>query len=174
MWNYQATFQARPVSKVLTWIIGYYDNINNLIVTTGYYPDMKLQNTGAAINQGIEAHARWQPVRRASFNTAYAYIHSTNLAPYSPENRLIYSLDIDATRAFISLGGNTVGRTYSGAMQTSPESPYTLANIKCTAPVGKHTSLFVTVDNLFNRRYEVLSGYRMPGTNAAGGFDLKF
>jgi outer membrane cobalamin receptor len=67
-----------------------------------------------------------------------------------------------------------VGHTYSGALQTSPVSPYTLANFKCTAPVGKHTSLFVTVDNLFNRRYEVLAGYRMPGTNAAGGIDLKF
>ena len=41
-------------------------------------------------------------------------------------------------------------------------------------PVGKHASLFVTVDNLFNRRYEVLAGYRMPGTNAAGGIDLRF
>jgi iron complex outermembrane receptor protein len=174
MWNYQATFQARPMSKVLTWITGYYDNIDNLIVTTGYYPDMKLQNTGAAVSKGLEAHARWQPVRRASFNTAYAYLHSTNLAPYSPENRLIYSLDIDATRAFISVGGNTVGHTYSGAMQTSPVSPYTLANFKCTAPMGKHISLFVMVDNLFNRRYDVLAGYRMPGTNAAGGIDLKF
>ena len=70
---------------MLAWVTGYYDNINNLIVTTGYWPNMKLQNTGAAINKGIEAHARWQPVRRASFNTAYAYLHSTNLAPYSPK-----------------------------------------------------------------------------------------
>jgi outer membrane cobalamin receptor len=174
MWNYQATFQARPATKLLAWVTGYYSNIDNLIVTTGSYPNMKMQNTGSGINKGIETHARWQPARRASFNAAYAYLHSTNLAPYSPENRLTYSLDIDATHAFISVGGDTVGHTYSGAMQTSPVSPYTLANFKCTAPVGKHTSLFVTVDNLFNRRYEVLAGYRMPGTNAAGGIDLKF
>jgi iron complex outermembrane receptor protein len=174
MWNYQATFQARPISTVLAWATGYYENIDNLIVTTGYWPNMVMQNAGAAINKGIETHARWRPARRASFNAAYAYLHSTNLAPYSPQNRLIYSLDVDATRAFISLGGNTVGHTYSGALQTLPVSPYTLANFKCTAPVGKHTSLFVTVDNLFNRRYEVLAGYRMPGTNAAGGLDLKF
>ena len=174
MWNYQATFQARPFSKVLAWVTGYYSNIDNLIVTTGYWPNMMLQNAGQAINKGLEAHARWQPVRRVSFNSAYAYLHSTNLAPYSPENRLIYSLDINATRAFISVGGSTVGHTYSGAMQTSSVSPYTLANFKCTAPMGKHTSLFVMVDNLFNRRYEVLAGYRMPGANAAGGVDLKF
>jgi len=174
MWNYQATFQARPISKILTWITGYYSNIENLIVTTGYWPNLQLQNTGAAINKGLEAHARWQPVRRASFNAAYAYLHSTNLAPYSPQNRLTYSLDLDAKRAFISVGGNTVGRTYAGAGQTSPVGQYTLANVKCTAPVGKHVSLFVMVDNLFNRRYEVLWGYRMPGANAAAGIDLKF
>jgi len=174
MWNYQATFQARPISKVLAWVTGYYSNIDNLIVTTGYWPDMMLQNTGQAINKGLEAHARWQPVRRVSFNSAYAYLHSTNLAPYSPQNRLTYSLDIDATRAFISVGGNTVGRTYSGFGHTSPVGQYTLAHLKCTVPAGKHTSVFVMVDNLFNRRYEVLAGYRMPGTNAAGGIDLKF
>ncbi len=174
MWNYQATFQARPISKVLTWITGYYSSIDNLIVTTGYWPNMRLQNTGTAINKGLEAHVRWQPVRRASFNTAYAYLHSTNLAPYSPQNRLTYSLDFDAKRAFISVGGNTVGRTFGDVGQTSPVGQYTLANVKCTAPVGKHTSLFVMVDNLFNRRYEVLWGYRMPGVNAAGGIDLKF
>jgi outer membrane cobalamin receptor len=55
-----------------------------------------------------------------------------------------------------------------------PVGGYTIAYFKCTAPVGEHTSLFVTVDNLLNRRYEVISGYVMPGTNAAGGFDLKF
>jgi iron complex outermembrane receptor protein len=174
MWNYQTTFQARPISKVLAWVTGYYSNIDNLIVTTGYWPNMMLQNTGHAINKGLEAHARWQPVRRVSFNSAYAYLHSTNLAPYSPQNRLIYSLDIDATRTFISVGGNTVGRTYSGFGQTSPVGQYTLAHLKCTAPMGNHTSLFVMVDNLFNRRYEVLAGYRMPGSNAAGGIDLKF
>jgi iron complex outermembrane receptor protein len=174
LWNYQATFQARPTTKLLAWVTAFYANIDNLIVTTGYYPNMKLQNTGQAINKGLEAHARWQPVRRVSFNSAYAYLHSTNLAPYSPQNRLIYSLDVDAKRAFLSFGGNTVGRTYGDVSQTSPVGGYTVATFKCTAPMGKHTSVFVMVDNLFNRRYEVLSGYIMPGTNAAAGIDLKF
>ena len=174
MWNYQATFQARPARTVLAWVTGYYANIDNLIVVTGFPPNLKLQNTGRAINKGLEGHGRWQPARRASFNAAYAYLHSTNLAPYSPQNRLTYSLDLDATRLFFSLGGNTVGRTYSAAGQRSPVGPYTVATFKCTAPVGERMSLFVLVDNLFNRRYEVLSGYVMPGTNAAGGIDLKF
>ena len=93
---------------------------------------------------------------------------------FSPQNTLTYSLDLDARRAFVSIGGNTVGRTYSGIGKTSPVGQYTLANIRFAIPVDGHLSLFATVDNLFDRRYEVLAGYPMPGTNAAGGIDLKF
>jgi outer membrane cobalamin receptor len=174
MWNYQTTFQVRPARALLAWVTGYYANIADLIVVTGFYPNLKLQNADRAINKGLEAHARWQPTRRATLNTAYAHLHSTNLAPYSPQNRLIYSLDLDAKRLFFSLGGSTVGRTYGGARQTLPLGGYTVAGFKCTAPVGEHTSLFVMVNNLFNRHYEVISGYVMPGINAAGGIDLRF
>jgi outer membrane cobalamin receptor len=174
MWNYQATFQARPARTVWAWVTGYYANIDDLIVATGFWPNLKLHNTGRAINHGLEAHLRWRPARRASFNIAYAHLHSTNLAPYSPENRLTYSLDFDARRWFLSLGGNTVGRTYSAAGRKSPVSPYTVATLKCTVPVRERISFFVLVDNLLDRRYEVLSGYVMPGRNAAGGLELNF
>ena len=174
MWNYQVTLQANPARTILAWVTGYYAKVEEMIVVTGSFPNLALRNTGRAINKGLEAHARWQPARRAAFNAAYAHLHSTNLAPYSPQNRLTYSLDFDASRLFFSLGGNTVGRTYSAAGQRLPVSPYTLATLKCTIPAGERMSLFVLVDNLFNRRYEVLSGYVMPGTNAAGGVDLKF
>ena len=125
-------------------------------------------------DKGVEAHARWQPVRKVSFNSAYAYLHSTNLAPYSPQHRLIYSADVDAGRVFFSLGGNTVGRTWADTAHSQQVGVYTVMTLKCTAPVGEHVSVFVMVDNLLNRRYEVLAGYRMPGTNAAGGFTLRF
>ena len=174
MWNYQATFQARPTASLLAWITGYYANLQNLIVTTGFWPNLTLANAGRAVNKGLEAHARWRVGRRARFNAAYAFLHSTNLAPYSPQNRLTYSLDFEAKRVFISLDGNTVGRTWGGAGQTLPVGGYTVVSLKCTAPAGERTSVFVLVDNLFNRHYEVLAGYPMPGTNVAGGLELKF
>jgi outer membrane cobalamin receptor len=174
MWNYQVTVQAHPASTLLAWVTGYYADVGNLIVVTGFWPNLKLQNAGSAINKGLEAHARWQPSRRVSFNTAYAHLHSTNLAPYAPQQRLTYFLDLDVKPLFFSLGGSTVGRTFSGARQTLPVGGYTVANLKCTAPVGEHTGVFLMVDNLFNRRYQVLSGYVMPGINASGGIELRF
>ena len=174
LWNYQGTFQVRPTSKLTASITGYYADLENLIVTTGRYPKLKLENIGHALNRGWEANARWQPVRRVSFNSGYAYLRSTNLAPYAPRHKANYSLEVDAGRVFFSLGGVTVGHTWGNTAHTQAISGYTVMTLKCTAPWGKHASVFVLLDNLFDRRYQVLYGYTMPGTNAAGGLTLRF
>jgi outer membrane cobalamin receptor len=51
---------------------------------------------------------------------------------------------------------------------------YTDATFRLSYPLGEHSTVFALVDNLFDRRYEFLPGYPMPGINAAGGFTLKF
>jgi vitamin B12 transporter len=153
---------------------GYYADISNLIVTTGQYPNLKLENTGRASNRGLEVNASWHLFRQISLSSGYAFLSSTNLAPYVPENKLNYSLDVDLKHAFVSLGGSTVGRTWANTAKTIRLSGYTAVTLKCTIPVGRHWSFFAVVDNLFNRKYQELDGYPMPGINAAGGLKVKF
>jgi outer membrane cobalamin receptor len=174
LWNYQATVQMRPFTRMTAWITGYYADASNMIITTGRYPNLRMENSGRALNRGLEINARYQLMRRVRLSSGYAYLRSTNLAPYVPENKLNYSLDVDLNYAFISLGGDTVGRTWANAARSVRLSGYTIANLKCTIPAGTHWSIFAVVDNLFNREYEELAGYPMPGTNASGGFRIKF
>ncbi len=174
LWNYQATFQLRPVSGLLVWVTGYYADIDNLIVAAGRYPNLKLENTGRASNRGLEANARFNLFRRVSFSSGYAFLSSTNLAPYVPENKLTYSLDVDLNFAFVSISGRTVGRTWAKTFKTIRLSGYTVATLKCTVPVGRHWHLFAVTDNLFNQKYQELDGYPMPGINAAGGMKINF
>jgi outer membrane cobalamin receptor len=174
LWNYQATFQVRPRSGLLAWITGYYSDVSNLIVTTGRYPNLKLENIGRMSNRGLEANARWNVTRRLSLSSGYAYLSSTNLAPYVPENKFNYSLDVDLIHAFVSFGGSSVGRTWANTARTIRLDPYTAATLKCTVPIGRHWTIFAVVDNLFDRDYEEIAGYPMPGTNAAGGVKIKF
>jgi iron complex outermembrane receptor protein len=174
LWNYQATFQLRPLSRLLAWVTGYYSDASNLIVTTGRYPNMKLENIGYALNRGLEANARLRVSRRVSLSSGYAYLRSTNLAPYVPQNKANYSLDIDLSRAFVSIGGSTVGRTWANTARTQKLGGYTAMTLRCTVPVGRHWNFFAMVDNLLDREYQEIAGYPMPGTNAAGGFKVKF
>src|SRR4030042_5625925 len=115
----------RPAARLLAWITGYYSDATNLIVTTGYYPNLKLENIGRSANRGLEANAQWRFIRRISLSSGYAFLSSTNLAPYVPENKLNYSLDLDLTRAFVSFGGSTVGRTWANTARTVRLSGYT-------------------------------------------------
>jgi outer membrane cobalamin receptor len=173
LWNYQATFQARPASSFLTWITGYYSDASNLIVTTGRYPNLKLENIGRMSNRGLEVSARWNVTRRIHLSSGYAFLSSTNLAPYVPENKFNYSLDIDLIHAFVSFGGNAVGRTWANTARTVRLDSYAAATFKCTVPMGKHWTVFGTIDNLFDGKYEEIEGYPMPGINASGGIKIK-
>lgn len=174
MWNYQLTFRAEPTPRFRASLTGYYADLNNLIVTTGRFPNIALRNFGAAINRGVEVDTRYRLLRRVQFNNAYAYLRSTNMAPFLPAHKWNSSLDIDAGRAFIHLGAVTVGKRWANAARTSQLGGYTSAVLKLTAPVARRHSVFVMADNLFNRRYEVIPNYPMPGINAAAGVNLEF
>jgi outer membrane receptor protein involved in Fe transport len=174
VWNYQATLQARPHETLTAWTTFYYADLKNLIVTEGRFPNLRLTNAGAALNRGVELNGRWRPRRQLAFNTGYAWLRSTNLAPYLPAHKLNYSLDADLGRAIVNLGGMTTGRRWADAAHTRQTAEYTVLTLRLTAPIGRRLSLLALIDNPLGRRYEILPGYPMPGANAMGGFTLRF
>jgi outer membrane cobalamin receptor len=174
MWNYQASFHARPAKNVAASLTAYYADLSNMIVTLGRYPNLSLLNAGRALNRGAEGSLRWRPLKRLSFQSGYAYLRSTNLAPYLPGQKLNYSAEFDAGKAFLHFGGMTVGRRWADSAHSRQMSGYTVATCRIMVPVRKTWSVFTTLDNLFDRRYEVVSGYTMPGVNAAGGITVSF
>jgi outer membrane receptor protein involved in Fe transport len=174
LWNYQATLQARPAAALTASATVYYADLSNLIVTTGRFPNLNLQNTGHALNRGWEGSVRWRPQKRVALQSGYAYLRSTNLAPYVPAHKWNYAVELDAGRVFVHVGGMTVGRRWADAGRTRELPGYTLATLRFTVPVKRHWNLFGMLDNLLDRRYEVVNGYPMPGVNATGGFSFSF
>jgi iron complex outermembrane receptor protein len=119
MWNYQATFRAEPRRSFQSSVTAYYADLSNMIVTTGRYPNLALRNTGRALNRGFEVTSRWKPVRRMQWNNSYAYLRSTNLAPYIPTHKWNTSLGIAAGGAHVYLGASTVGKRWASTARTS-------------------------------------------------------
>lgn len=174
MWNYQATFSAHPTNALAASVTGYYASLDNLIVTTGRYPNLRLLNTGAALNRGIETTARWRAHKRVTVQSGYAWLRSTNLAPYVPAHKFNYGIDVDAGRAFLYFGGMSVGDRWANTQHSRKLGAYSLGTLKASIPLNRQLRLTVVVDNLFNEKYQVVAGYPMPGVNAAGGFTLSF
>jgi len=174
VWNYQASIQAHPTKSLTASVTGYYASLDNLIATTGRYPNLRLLNTGAALHRGIETTARWRAHRRVTVQSGYAYLRSTNLAPYVPAQKVNYGIDVDAGRAFIYFGGMSVGERWADSQHSRKLGGHTLGTLKMTVPLNRQWRLSAVVDNLFNQDYQVVTGYPMPGINAAGGVTLNF
>ena len=69
---------------------------------------VELLNAGRALNRGLDANLRWRAGRRVAINGGYAYLRSTNLAPYIPRHKATYTVEFDLGRAFLHFGGMTV------------------------------------------------------------------
>jgi iron complex outermembrane receptor protein len=174
LWNYQVSLQAHPVRSLSTTVAAYYADLSNLVVTTGRWPNMQLLNAGGVLNRGIEATGRWRVQKRVTLQSGYAYLRSTNLAPYLPARKFTYNIDVDAGRAFITFGGASIGRRWGDSQRTQDLGAYTLGTLKLTVPVTRTWRLFMMVDNLFDRNYVVVPGYPMPGVMANGGMTVGF
>jgi iron complex outermembrane receptor protein len=177
-WSYEATAQARITQSVAAWTTFYYASLTNQILTLGNYPDMQLLNGGKSMNKGVETTLRWSGIgsthRRVSVTTGYAYLDSTNIAPLVPGDKANLGLDLDMKRAFLHAGVQAIGRRYTDTTLTTQLGGYTATSLKLSVPVRRNLNFFATADNLLNHRYQVLTGYPMPGINGAGGFVLHF
>ena len=180
-WSYEATVQARVSQNVAAWTTFYYADLTNQIVTLGFYPNMTTLNGGNAINKGVETTLRWSGVgpaghHRLSVTAGYAFLASTNFAPLLPANKANLGLDLDLKRAFLHTTVQAVGRraTDEAPMAPAQLGGYTETGLKLSVPVRRNLSFFATADNLLNHRYQVQTGYPMPGINGSGGFVMHF
>lgn len=174
LWNYQASLQLRPLASLSAGVTAYYADVDNLIVTLGRFPNLMLRNEGRALNRGLEATLRWRLSSTVECSGGYAYLRSTNLAPLVPAHKLTYAVDAQLARVSLRMGGMTVGQRWADTSKTATLSGYTTLSLKATVPVTPRLSLFVLVDNLLDRSYEVVPGYPMPGANVMGGMTLAF
>jgi len=174
VWNYQTSVRVRPADSLTATVTGFYAELSNLIVTAGRYPRLALLNTGAALNRGIEIAGRWRASRHVAVQSGYAYLRSTNLAPYVPSNKLNYGIDVNAGKVFVYFGGMVVGERWADPQHSRKLAGYPLAELQLTLPAGERWRVFALVDNLFDREYAVVPGYPMPGINATGGLSLSF
>ncbi|MCS6952880.1 MAG: TonB-dependent receptor [Bryobacterales bacterium] len=174
VWQYQAAVRARPRDTLSVSLTAYYIQLNNMILTLGRFPNLRLSNTGEFLNRGLELTARWRPTSRVSLHSGYAWLRSTSLPPLLPRHKFSVQADFDAGKAFLSVGAWRVGERFANVQRTRTLDAYTLGTLKLTVPVRRSLRFHAVVDNFMDQRYEVLTGYPMPGVNAMAGLTFAF
>lgn len=131
-------------------------------------------NTGSFINKGFELEAAWRFAPKWSISANYSYLHTDNRTVYAPKNKLNARLGFTPGRAELTLEESGIWGLQNG--RPSGTENYTLLNFRGAYTFGDRVPVtaFVKLDNLTDRRYEIIYGCPMPGFTILGGVEFKF
>lgn len=133
-------------------------------------------NTGKFINKGFEIDAayRFNSWIRISANYAYLHTSSTDLL-YAPKNKLDVQLDVTPRNFEITLSNNNIWSLNTGNPDGNVN--YSLLNLRVAYNYhakGITVKPFLKLDDINNKRYEVVYGCPMPGFTIMGGVEASF
>lgn len=140
-------------------------------------------NIARARARGVEAELTLRPIDDLTFTANYSYIHAENRAAganfgkdLARRPRQTVNVSLDYKLPFgLSLGGTIshVGDSFDNAGNTVRLDGYVLAGVRAEMPIGAHFAVYGRVDNLFDERYQTVSGYGTLGRAAYGGVRVK-
>lgn len=156
------------------------DTTNQIDFDLGPFAYRNIARTRA---QGVEAELTLRPIDDLTFTANYSYIHAENRAAGAtfgkdlarrPRQTVNVSLDYKLPLG-LSLGGTIshVGDSFDNAANTVRLDGYVLAGVRAEMPIGDHFAVYGRVDNLFDERYQTVSGYGTLGRAAYGGVRVK-
>lgn len=156
-----------------TWFSQHYRNLIQTNFTT-YTAD----NIGKARTDGVELKATAQLLDNLKLNAAYTWLDAVDedtgaFLPLRPRNKVTSSVDYTIAKLNVIGEYQYVSRRHDSSMDKSIGG-YSLVNLRGSYALHKNLSLYVRIDNLFDKSYEEVAGYGTPGLSVFGGVKVNF
>jgi vitamin B12 transporter len=143
----------------------------------GYY-----DNTARTRSEGVELFAEARPTPHLTFLANYSLIDARNRITGNrllrrPKHSINASIDWNAwDRVNLGASVQTVSDSSDSDFETFRPTTldgYTIATVRASVPIGDRFEVFGRIENLFDAKYEVVSGYGTYGRNAHVGVRVK-
>lgn len=141
----------------------------------------KTRNIAKVHTQGIELNLGMIFTDNLKGSLGYTFVDSENEETgtdlsYTPNHELNIELNYKESEYLphINLRGEYVGKRYTSTDSSSREreDDYILAHVKFSKTFFKQYNAFLSIDNIFDKKYEEES--EMPGTEFLGGVSVNF
>jgi vitamin B12 transporter len=135
-------------------------------------------NIGKAQTDGVEIKATAIPIDNLKLNAGYIYLHAVDkdtgaFLSLRPRNKFTSSAEYVLAKLTVIGEYQYVSKRFDSTLNRDL-SPYAIVNLKGSYLLHKNLSLFVRIDNLFDKSYEEAGGYGTPGISAFGGVKVSF
>lgn len=158
----------------------YHTRIKDKIVAYNVSPGLKSwRNADEARMRGLELAGNWQ--FNSNLRLDLGYTHSFRSEQrngsvwspleYVPKNTVRAALVGNWDKLHARLGARYNGKSWKSRAE---RGGYTLWDMSLGYAINKHHTLSLSVDNLFDRYYEEVHGYNMPGREIRVGYRWNF
>lgn len=171
-------FEFEILNKIDFSTVYFYREDKNAIILPDY---ITYSNAVGKTNaKGVEVNLKMNTIKKINFNLGYAYTLKSNDIDYIPKNKFTLLLETTALKnSYLSFQyKNFSKRTYFD--QWGSGSNINIAGYSLVDFYGSHKlikdnlSLFIQVNNIFNKNYIETIGYTTKGRNFKIGLDFKF
>lgn len=133
-------------------------------------------NIGSFINKGIEVDASYAINSRWQADMNYSYLHTSKPILAAPRHILNGEVSYSPGNFSFTLESQSVWGLYSSTGETSTKVNYSLLNFRGAYTIKQDfpATLFVKVDNITDKHYEIITGFPMPGVTVMGGLSVRF
>lgn len=177
LWSYELAMSQKVLEGRIHYGVNiFYIDGENMILTLPN-PDgagMLNQNSGRIRNAGIETQVAWRIARDWSVDANYSFLHMENPVVGAPEHKLYAGGLFTHGRWHVSSGVQYIAGLYTATGENPVQEDFVLWNIRASFRILDWMSVWVRGENLLNWRYEINSGYPMPGANVTGGLKFSF
>jgi len=163
MWNYEIGVLQRIGSRGSVEVTGFVAEGSNIILTTAFYPNLRLSNSGAFTHRGIELSGETTLNGNLEVNMTYTFLDPGNQTNANPKHKLHVGGTAHIDPATASVGFQYVSKLYGADFSGKPLPDYALLDARITTTVMPGLSVHVAGENLLGRQYQILYDYPMPG-----------
>jgi len=171
-WNYGLDYSIRPADNLKLYASVYQSRLTDTIqqVSKAVNGLDQMQNTGKSIFTGAELSADWTAVKGVKTNLAYSYIKRENKSNPAlvftdvPRNKLSgYLQFLLGKKNWVMVEGEYDSKRYSSSDGKYIAGSFAVANLRANAGLTDQISIQASVENLFDRNYQISEGYPEAG-----------
>jgi len=137
-------------------------------------------NIGSAVIDGLEFTSVLSPWGHLDIDFGYSFTYARdnktgNRLIYRPDNKYDFGIKVKKVYGFdIALTGEYYDKSYADTANTIIVKGHFTAGLDIEKKFNDHCTVTLAVDNAFDKEYQFIRGYPMPGTAVTGGIKLSF